>query len=238
MAIGIKRPRNRAPRIAIAIAGPVALVAVLGQALLPSIAADRARATLDRYGSVGSVSVSAWPAIELLWGKADSLTVHATKLTVSPTQIASLLAQARGFHEVTVSAGQVTLLAPGLPTGLTVSNARVRKQGASVSASATVTQAQLDHALPGGLGVRPLSSGPQGVTVRASGALFGVRASIDVLARPLEGNIVAEPEGVPFGSLASITLFSNPRLKVRRIAVGAVPGQPSTYSLYLGASIR
>lgn len=237
MAIGVKRPRNRVPRVAIAIAGPVALVAVLGQALLPSIAADRARATLDRYGTVRSVSVSAWPAIELLWGKADSLTVHATKLTVTPPQIASLLAQARGFHDVTISAEEITLLAPELPTGLTVSGARVRKRGAGVSASATVTQAQLSHALPGGLGVRPISSGPQGVTVRASGALFGVRASIDVIARPLEGNIVAEPEGIPFGSLASITLFSNPQLKVRRIAVSAVPGQPSTYSLYLGGSI-
>lgn len=59
----------------LAVLGVVALVVavvVLGvaQLVLPGIAAQRIRSQLDRYGHVRSVSVSAFPAIELLWHRA------------------------------------------------------------------------------------------------------------------------------------------------------------------------
>ena len=37
------------------------------------IAASRISSRVGRYGKVQSVSVSAWPAVELLWGHADSV---------------------------------------------------------------------------------------------------------------------------------------------------------------------
>lgn len=235
MAVATGRRRGR--RIAFGVGGLVAVLLVLSQALLPRIAADRVRSKLERYGTVDSVSVSAWPAIELLWGKADKVTIHANSLTLSPAQVASLIVQARAFDDMNVSVAHVTLHVPGLPVGVEVANARVAKRGSTVTASSTVTQAQLDQALPGGVGVTPLHSGPEGVTVRASGALFGISASLDVLVRPLEGNVLAEPEGLPFASLASVTLFSDPHLKVREVAFGPVGGRPSTYSISVGGNI-
>jgi hypothetical protein len=236
MAIERKRP-HRARRIALATAGPLALVIVLAQAVLPGVAADRARARVEKYGTVESVSVSALPAIELLWGSVDSVGLRARELTLSLEQVAALLWEARKVGNVDATVRSATLRAPGSPNGLSASDIHVRKRGSSVTATASVTQAQLDASLPGGIGARLLRSGPEGVTVRASGALFGIGASIDVLVRPFEGRVIAEPIGVPFGSLASLTLFSDPHIQVRTIAVGAVPGRPSTYAVSLGAVV-
>lgn len=229
--------RRRGRRLALTVGGAVVVVLAASQVLFPRIAADRVRSKLERYGLVGSVSVTAWPAIDLLWGKADSVTIHASTLTLSPAQVTSLIVQARSFHDLNVSVAHVTLHIPGLPVGVEVANAHVTKRGSAVTASSTVTQSQLDHALPGGVGVTPLHSGPEGVTVRASGALFGISASLDVLVRPFEGNVIAEPEGVPFASLASLTLYSDPHLKVREIALDPVSGQPNTYSVSVGGNI-
>ena len=45
------------------------LVLVLAQLFLPRIAASRIASRVGRYGTVQSVSVKAWPAVKLLWGK-------------------------------------------------------------------------------------------------------------------------------------------------------------------------
>ena len=59
------------------------LALALAQLLLPGIAASRISSRVGRYGEVQSVSVSAWPAVKLLWGSADSVTVRARSLRVS-----------------------------------------------------------------------------------------------------------------------------------------------------------
>ena len=51
---------------------------------------------MGKYGTVESVSVKAWPAVKLLWGSADSVTVSAGSLSMSPAQTAKLLWEARG----------------------------------------------------------------------------------------------------------------------------------------------
>ena len=71
------------------LAVPVLLV-VLAQAILPTLAAHRLRGRVARYGTVYSVSVKAFPAIELLWGKADSVEVRAGALSVPSKEIAKL----------------------------------------------------------------------------------------------------------------------------------------------------
>ncbi|MFZ0377875.1 MAG: hypothetical protein WAL38_08625, partial [Solirubrobacteraceae bacterium] len=62
--------------MALGVAGLVLLVLVVAQLVLPGIAADRLRDQLARSGTVISVKVSAFPAIELLWGDADSVVVR------------------------------------------------------------------------------------------------------------------------------------------------------------------
>ncbi len=214
------------------------LLLVLAQALLPSLAARRVRDRVARYGTVRSVSVSAFPAIELLWGKAGTVDIAADTLAVPEDRIASLLWEAHGVANVTLTADAATLTAvPSLSQGLTVHELRVQKRGTAVSASATLTQQQLDEALAGGLRIEPTASGGGEVEARASGGLFGVQASIDVLVRSREGRLVAEPRGFPLASLATVTLFSDSHLRVDSVGMRVLRRRPLVYGLSLGASL-
>jgi hypothetical protein len=230
--------RGRAGFIAsCVVVGLVALV-VLAQLLLPSLAAQRVRERVARYGTVRSVSVSAFPAIELLWGQAATVNVSAGALSVPADRIASLLWEAHGVTNMTLTADRATLTSvPSLPRGLTVSALRVEKRGSAISASALLTQVQLDEALPDGFHIEPLASGGGEVEARASGGLFGVQASITALVRPLEGRLVTEPRGFPFAGIASVTLFSDPHLKIDSVGLRVLGGQPLTYGLSLSATL-
>jgi hypothetical protein len=229
---------HRASRIALAIGALLALAVVLAQVFLPALAAKRVRDRVARYGTVKSVHVTAWPALELLWGKADSITVRAAALSVTPAQIALLLSEAHKVRDMTVSADTTSMRVAGLARGLTLSNVQMEKHGVSMQASATLTQRQLNEALPNGFHVEPVASGSGQVEVKASGGLFGVQASIDALVKPLEGRLVAQPQGFPFAGFGTVTLFSDPRLEVQSVGVRVQRAQPLTYGLSLRASLR
>ncbi|MGD1058944.1 MAG: hypothetical protein ABR992_16185, partial [Solirubrobacteraceae bacterium] len=61
------------------VVGLIVLLA-LAQVVLPRIAVSRIESRVGRYGKVQSVSVSAWPAVELLWGHVGSVHVRAKSL--------------------------------------------------------------------------------------------------------------------------------------------------------------
>jgi hypothetical protein len=229
---------HRGVRLVLGIAGAVLLLLVLAQLLLPSLAAKRVSDRVARYGTIKSTSVSAWPAVELLWGKADSVSVSTGRLSVTSAQIASLLWEAHNVSHMTVTVDAANLRVAGLPRGLTVSSVRMEKHGSAIQASATLTQQQLDEALPGGFHVEPVASGGGQVEVKASGGLFGLQASIGALVKPFEGQLVAEPQGVPLAGLARVTLFSDQHLKVESVGVRVQRRQPLTYGLSLRASLR
>jgi hypothetical protein len=229
---------HRGARLALGVLGVVVVLLVLAQVLLPMLAAKRVSDRVARYGMVNSVSVSAFPAIELLWGKADSVSVSAGALTITPTQIGSLLWEARDVGDMTLSADAATLSVPGLPNGLTVHDVHMNKRDSAIRASATLTQSQLDEALPNGFHVEPVASGGGQVEAKASGGFFGLQASINALVKPLEGRLVAEPRGFPLAGLATVTLFSDAHLKVESVGVTLEHTQPPIYGLSLGASLR
>jgi hypothetical protein len=229
---------SRASRIALAVLALVLALALLAQALLPGVAATRVRARVKRYGPVHSVHVSAFPAVELLWGQAGSVSVSAGTLTATPTQIASLLWEARSIGTLTVLAQGGVLRTAQLPGGLEVSDVRMQKRGSSVFATARMTQAQLQRAMPSGFSVQPTASGQGEIEARASGGLFGLQASLTVLVRASEGNLIAEPRGLPFGGIATVTLFSAPHLKVESVGMRVVSQHPLTYGVSLRASLR
>jgi hypothetical protein len=229
---------HRARRTALWIAAPLALAVVLAQVFLPALAAKLIMDRVARYGTVKSVSVSAWPALELLWEKAGSVTVRAGSLTMTSTQIASLLAEAHKVRDMKVNADEARIRVAGLPRGLTLSQLQMEKHGASIQAAATLTQRQLDEALPNGFHVEPVASGAGQVEVKASGGLFGVQASIDALVKPLEGRLVAQPQGFPLAGFGTVTLFSDPQLDVQSVGVQVRRAQPLTYGLSLRASLR
>jgi len=211
---------------------------VAAQALLPSLAADRVRSKAAKYGHVESVKLSAWPAVKLLWGRADSAEMKASRMAISPAQMASLMWEAHGVSSMTVRTERLKLLVPGLPHGLTVTDAIMRKHGSEVQATATVTQAQLDEALPNGFRVKPLSSGPEGVLLRASGGLFGGAISLNARLFASGGRLIVEPQGLPFAALAAVTLFADQHLQMTAVALNVVRRQPLTYGLSLTAALR
>jgi hypothetical protein len=235
MSVGVVA--HRGLRLTLGILAIVLSLLALAQLLLPTLAAKLVGDRVGRYGTVKSASVSAFPAIKLLWGSVDSVRVLAGTLTVSSAQIASLLWEARDVHDMTVTAEQATLRVPGLPSGLTVSGVHMEKHGSAIGATATLTQQQLDQALPRGFHVEPVASGGGQVEVKASGGLFGAQASLGALVKPLEGRLVTQPQGFPFAGLATVTLFSDPHLKVESVGVRVLRRQPLAYALSLGAML-
>ncbi|MGD0454480.1 MAG: LmeA family phospholipid-binding protein [Solirubrobacteraceae bacterium] len=222
---------GRGGRIAVGLVVAVVLVLLLAQLILPRLAASRISSQVGRYGRVLSVSVSAWPALELLWGHADSVRVKAKSLALSPAQVASLLWEAQGTASMDVSVESVRLGA------LHVSDASLHKRGAALSAQAVASEADAKAALPMGFGVRLLRSEGGEVEVQATGALFGVGASVNAVAVASDGRLVAHPLGFLIEGL-QLTLFSEPHVYVEGVGASVQSAQPLSYRLTMSASLR
>jgi len=213
--------------------GAIALVLALAQVVLPRIAASRIRARVGKYGTVESVSVTAWPAVKLLWGSADSVTVSAKSLRISPAQTAKLLWEARGVNDM-------ELTAPSAREGqLRLSDVSFAKHGKALSAHARMTAADVTAALPTGFDVQLVKSEGGEVEVRASGGLFGIGAAVDAVASAHEGKLIVRPRGLLLEGL-QLTLFSAPHIYVEWVSASAVTGPAggSTYRMAMLASLH
>jgi hypothetical protein len=224
---------GRAGRIAVGLAGAIALALALAQLLLPRIAASRISSRVGRYGNVLSVHVTAWPAVKLLWGDADSVKVTAGSLNVSLKQTSKLLQEARGVNELTMTASSAR------EGPLRLSDVRLAKRGSALKAEGLMSAADVKAALPEGFAVQLLGSERGTVEVRASGGLFGVGASVDAVALASEGKLVAHPRGLLIEGLR-LTLFSDPHVYVLGISASQETdssGAPS-YRLAMTAKLR
>jgi hypothetical protein len=224
---------GRALRIVGVTATTVVFLLALAQLVLPKVAADRVRSRVGRYGTVRSVSVKAWPAIKLLWGSVDSVTVHARELRITPEQTAALLWEGRDSARIDMTAERVR------EGPLELRDARLRKRGRALEAQALIDAADVRAALPPGFEVRLVSSSDGAVRVRASGGLFGVGASVEAQALAEGGRLVARPLGT-LGAVR-LTLFSDPHVYVEGVSASVAAGtaaQPSTYALSMRASLR
>jgi LmeA-like phospholipid-binding len=224
-----RRDSARRPvRIALWLAGALILVLALAQIFLPKLAADRISSRLGRYGEVRSVHVSAWPAIELLWGDADSVSVRAGSLRVSPAQTAKLLWEARGLD-------RLDLTAAGTREGpLALHDISLHKRGRTMHAQASVSSADVKAALPPGFDVQLLGSSDGQVLVRASGGLFGIGATVDAVAQASSGKLVVQPQGFLVEAL-KLTLFSDPHVYVEAVGASRSGGG---YVLSIDARLR
>jgi hypothetical protein len=166
---------------------------------------------------VDSVEVRAFPAIKLLWGDADSVRVRMSSLRADNRKAGDLLGSSAGAHDLDVSIGTLT------DGPLVLRNVVVRKRGAAVSGSAAVTQSALRAALPPGFDVQPVASGGGQLLLRARAGLLGVGLTVDALLSARDGILVVAPV-VPFGGLATLTVFSDPRLAVQGVGAQAAPG--------------
>jgi hypothetical protein len=221
------RPRT----LALVALGGLLLLLVLAQLLLPWIAASRISSRIGRYGHVDHVSVSAWPAIELLWGDADKVDVRAGSLSLSPSQAAHLLWEGRGVSHMDFTASAVRV------GSLRLTDATLTQRGHALRAAARASQADVSSALPAGLSVRLLRSEGGQVEVLAGGGLFGVGASVRALALAQGGALVAHPVGVlPEGF--TLTLFADPHVSVTGVGASELPTQPPSYRLTITGTLH
>jgi hypothetical protein len=209
-------------------AGVVVLVLGVAQLVLPGLAAQRLRDQLARSGHVIKVDVSAFPAVELLWHKADSVVVHVARYRASTADLANRLSQ-------TADAGSVDATADELDTGLvTIRNAVLSKRGDELTGSALITEADIRAALPPGFDVRPVASGGGQLVLQGTASLLGLSASLSATLRSQDGRLVVVPD-VPFGGLATLTVFSDPHVEVQGVDARTAPGG---FSLKATAKLR
>ncbi|MGH2895177.1 MAG: hypothetical protein ACRDPM_18195 [Solirubrobacteraceae bacterium] len=202
---------------AVAVAGLVVVLLVIAQLVLPGIAAHRLRDRLARSGRVLDVQVSAFPAIELLWHHADSVVVRMASYRAAPAHLPGTLAQAGDVGSLRASA---QVFRDGL---LTLHDASLVKQGSHLSGRAVVAESDLRAAAPFLTSVTPVASSDGRLTLRGTATLLGLSATVDATVSAQNGKLVVAPD-VPFGGLATITLFSDPAIKVEEVSAAPAPG--------------
>ena len=100
----------RAGRVALAVAGGLILLFVAAQLALPPIAEHRLRDRLERSGTVERVEISAFPAVKLLWHRADDVTVRMGRLRTGSGNFADLLVRTVDTHDLDASAEEQRIL--------------------------------------------------------------------------------------------------------------------------------
>ncbi|CAN5611293.1 hypothetical protein BH10ACT11_BH10ACT11_02960 [soil metagenome] len=82
----MKLPQTTKGRIAAIVAAAVVAFLVLSQLFVPGLGEKAIRDRLTANGGVADVSISAFPAIRLLWGRGDSLKVNGDGLNIDVDQ--------------------------------------------------------------------------------------------------------------------------------------------------------
>jgi hypothetical protein len=174
------------------------------------------------------VKVSAFPAIELLWHHADSVVVRMGRYQSGTSQLGSRLDGA-------TDAGSIDASAQVLQVGLlTLRDATLRKRGDQLTGTATVTEADLRSAAPFLDNVQPIASGNGRLTLRGTASLFGLSATVDATVAAQNGMLLVAPD-VPFGGLATVTLFDDPNVHVDSVSAVSTPGG---FSVSAGATVN
>jgi len=220
--------RHRHTRIAgrsVAVAASVLLPLVpvvgyvLGQVLLPGIAADRIRDSLEAHATGVRVSVSADPGLELLLGHADTVTVHIDQLYPR---------QAHGrIHSLFARVGETDNLDASIREafvgGLAIDDIHLTKHGSLLLGRATVTTVAIDAALP--LHLRIADRNPNASTLLLSGRvdIFGHKLGGTASVKAERGQLVIAPAN-PLLAFLHATIFDDPHVQVETISARAVPG--------------
>lgn len=205
-------------RLAVLIAvGIVLLVLVVAQLLLPGIAAQELRDNLAQYGNVLEVRVSSFPAIKLLWHRADKVVVRMGTYRAAASHLGNTLTGAGDASSLDASAQRLEI------GPLTLRDATIRKRGSDLTGSATVTQADLRSAVFFLDNVQPIASANGSLTLRGTASFLGLRTTVDATVAARAGALVVAPD-VPLGGIATLTLFSNPHVQVQSVSASTVPG--------------
>ena len=223
------------------------LLLVVAQLTLPRIAADSLRHRLNAHGHVLSVSVSAFPAIKLLWGQADSVSVamsnYGASHTTSPVgsaahsvggqttpsshadppspmrRLADLLANTANTDFLTASVGQ-------FDSGqVHLEQVMIDKHDEQLTASALLTPEALQRALPPQFALHPITSPAGELLFHGHAKLLGSRLAVTGRLIAHHGRLVIEPDLAGFfPSFLSLNVFSDPRVGVQSVHSQATRG--------------
>jgi hypothetical protein len=212
-----RRPARRARwRIPVGGGAVALLILVAAQFVLPVIATEQLTSSLSRNGTGVRVSLSAFPALELLFGEADSVKVQITRFVSRPARVGHLLAR-------TAKVGRLTALVGELDThGLVLHDVRLEKRGDALLVSATVTRVALQAVLPPTFSLGFTRTGSNGLEVRARARVFSHNVIIRAGVRARGGNIVLYPLIPGIGALLAplhITLFSSSAVTFESVSV-------------------
>jgi hypothetical protein len=203
--------------VALAIAAVVVVVIAAGQVFLPRIVANDVRSRLESAGQVLSVKVSAFPAIELLWHHADTVSIRLGDYRTPPNEVPGLLQEAADVGTLHVS---IATLHSGQ---LTLRDVRLTKTGSELIGSARVEDADLRAALPVIDSVTPISSADGQLRLRGTGGAFGITATVTAVVSTSDGKVIVAPAGL-LGDLLNVTVFNNPEVYVQSVSGAAISG--------------
>jgi hypothetical protein len=222
--------------IAVGVLALLIVLLIAAQLLLPGVAERRVRERVGRYGSVRSVHVSALPAIEMLWGKVDTMNVNTGTLRIGLSQMTNMVWSARQVDRLNLDSTGVDLTAGSLrSSGLLLRDVSFHKHGDSLSGTGTLRESDLRAALPEGVAVQPVASGNGEIQVKASVPILGIESSFEGIVSARAGKLVVQPTGIPFASLATVTLFSDPRILVQGVSATQQSGE---YNLKIDARLQ
>jgi hypothetical protein len=196
-------------------AGVLVAVLVVGQLTLPGLAARRLRSDLQADGSGVHVDVAAFPAIKLLWHRADRVTLtiadYHSDSGGTGASLPDLLAQTKDTGKLDV---HVRVLEDRL---LRMQDVRLHKDGDVLTAQVEVRRSDADAALPAELHLTGRHVA-DGLSVAGVTSVFGERVEADASIVVEHGSIVLRPEGFPLASLVSVPIFSDKRVAVDAIS--------------------
>jgi FHA domain len=209
------RARRGLPVLALAAALVLVLVFGVGQLVLPGLAEQHLRTQLAQHGRVREVRIESVPAIKLLWHRADSVKVvmdsYSSEGSGHGGSLADFLSRTRDTGELDVSVGTLHSHL------LTLHEVRLHKQGDLLLGQAVLSQQDLAAALPGFIHLRPVSASDTGIVVRAGAQILGRAVAVRLMVTADGGRVVVRPEGIPFGFLATIGVFDDPRIYVESL---------------------
>lgn len=218
--LGAQRARRRAPArlmrsILICLAILAAVVLGLGQLVLPGLAAARIRETLLAHAEGVRVSVSAFPAVMLLFGHADSVVVHVHAMRAAGHgDLDALLEHVDEADRVSATVEEMSVL------GLQLKDVSLRKRGSNAVASAVITRDAIASALPAHITLSGQQEGQSTLQLTATAHVFGHAISPAARLEVGSGALQIAP-ALPVIGFLHLTVFSDPLVSLDGIGMHA-----------------
>jgi len=207
-----RKPRRRA-RVVLVLLAVLLAVLVVTQIALPPIAARVVRESLEPRDHGVTVSVSSFPAIKLLFGHADSASVHiAQAQTSGGGGLEGLLARARRVNTLTATVGTMRV------GPLEFSHVYMRKQGSNLSAQATVSPQAIRNVLPPGFRVDAGDAPGGGLRLTVATTVLPRQLSVGARLAAQNGALEIAPE-LPLLDLVHVSVFDDPKIAVTSVSV-------------------